>query len=483
MGGKGLKQIKELIREINNGENLNENIPIYTKKLIEVYQKSALLGLTFNYDTLYEIILEEDKKNVEKIKDSLNKINEVICKVFVEGNRTLDSMETYLLTLKQIREDNTSKMHVLTAIADKIQNYEYVLNRIELKYQDNIIVSDEMEFVKKVLNYIFSIKDNVVINENIKEVIGQLPIRMARTYYFQLIKNSLSAYIGGDKSSVESFLYMIETSAMLYETEKGKEYFPEAFSFIGEMEEINFSKLEECDYLRIVEKLEKQAKNILELSDIYLEIQGIVNSLYAFILTLKYHEEIKGKEMDACKYIIGRVYQQFRSEKWNDISEELVEQLVKTEGLQEEFYEVATKYEAILYKVRIDNCLVVDELKQTKKLETLSMIQKLLSTSKFIELETCEIEEVADDIYVEEKTKDLLDRLLIQFKQNQMCLNRAVIANTISKFPVFFSSAEEVKEYIENALQSCQDIAEKQACINIIEDIIEEADNFFRNKK
>ena len=272
---------------------------------------------------------------------------------------------------------------------------------------------------------------------------------------------------------------MLETSAMLYKAENAGNYFPEIAAYIEKMDQVVFSELEEKEYFQLTEELKEKAEKILELSDAYMDLQGIVNNLYGFVLTLKYQQEIQEKEMNACVEIIKAVYQQFQDESWKDISGNLIENLMITEGLQEEVYETLTKLEAVLHKIRIDNQGEVELLKETEKFQVLSIIQKLLSTSKFIELEKEEIEEIADEAYVEEKTKEVLEKLARQFKGNQRCINRAVIANTISKFPVFFSTAEEVKEYVENALHSCQDIAEKQACINIIHSIIEETNAFF----
>ena len=65
-----------------------------------------------------------------------------------------------------------------------------------------------------------------------------------------------------------------------------------------------------------------------------------------------------------------------------------------------------------------------------------------------------------------------------QFADNEMCVNRAVIAATISKFPVFFTSSKEVEEYVKEALERCQDDAERQASMNVIQAIMEDVAGF-----
>ena len=83
-------------------------------------------------------------------------------------------------------------------------------------------------------------------------------------------------------------------------------------------------------------------------------------------------------------------------------------------------------------------------------------------------------EETADDAYIMEQTGKLLTKLKEQFSENEICVTRAVIAATISKFPVFFTSSKEVEEYVRESLERCTDDAERQASMNVIASIMED---------
>lgn len=483
-GGRNLKQVNELIKEMNKGKKLDENIPMYSQTLLEVYQKSALLHVTLDYYTLYETILETDKKGLSEIQETLDRINEVIKIIFTDRiqNISIATLEQCINKLKEIRQENTDKMQILTAFADKMQIYEHTLNRMELKYKDNVVLSDEIEFMKKVLRYIFEIKDNMIINDRIKEMIGQLPIRMARSYYFQLIANSLSVYTGGDKTAVDNFIYMLETSAMLYKPNNTQGYFLDIANYIESLNEIIFSELDEKEYSELVIVFKDRAKEVLNISDNYMELQGIVNQLYAFVLTLLYNKNIQDEKMITCCNISKELYQCFLNCKWEEVTPSITKQLIVTEGIQEELYDSITKLETVFQKIWIDHNKKLEEINQEEKFRNLNIIQQLVSSSRFIELEKKKTEEIATEEYIEERTQEILEKLSQQFKSNQMCINRAVIANTISKLPVFFNSTDEVKDYIENALHTCQDIAEKQACITMIEEIIDENNAFFTDR-
>ena len=94
--------------------------------------------------------------------------------------------------LLKLRKNVMDKMQVLTAYVDCFVVYEYILNRIQYRFEDMELLPDDTAFVQDVVNFIFGSKDNVAINDNIHCVIGQLPMRMSRTRYFDIIKESVS---------------------------------------------------------------------------------------------------------------------------------------------------------------------------------------------------------------------------------------------------------------------------------------------------
>lgn len=52
-------------------------------------------------------------------------------------------------------------------------------------------------------------------------------MRMTRSRYIDIIRNAISVYDGSDMSSLESFIYMFRTNAMLYKNGDMDKYFTE----------------------------------------------------------------------------------------------------------------------------------------------------------------------------------------------------------------------------------------------------------------
>ena len=58
------------------------------------------------------------------------------------------------------------------------------------------------------------------------------------------------------------------------------------------------------------------------------------------------------------------------------------------------------------------------------------------------------------------------------FRGKSRMLRRAVMANTLEKMPVFFTSAQEVADYVTGSLSGCDDEAEKYAAKQLLMDMI-----------
>ena len=469
-----MSQIKELVRNINKGKKLDENIPLYKDILSDVYNQASLLHITMEYFVLYELLQEKNGEENAYLKEAVDVVNQVIFAAFSEKTLTDEKKQELLDLLVATRTDVIGKMKILTMYTDKLSIYEHVLNRIELKYGSEIATADVDVFVQKVYQYIFSGKDNVVINESIKEVLAELPVRMARSKYFQLIEDSLSVYKGSDKSAVDRYIYMLETSAMLYEPEGADEYFVEIKEFTERLEKMYFSALSEAEFHMVSEELGEKAAFISEVADLYVSIQSVLNHLYCYLSSLDQQNLTDASDV-ACVEIIRGVSALFAEGSWEEISEEISGKLVQTEGKQEKLVEDMMQLETVLMDVRIGKEEMLEELGLTQDFRRLEVLSQLISASgTFVEFEEKQQEETADDTYILEQTGKLLAKLKEQFSKNEICVTRAVIAATISKFPVFFTSSKEVEEYVRESLERCTDDAERQASMNMIASIMED---------
>ena len=468
-----MSQAKDLVKAIKKGKDLDKNLPLFRNRLFDIYNQVSILHVTMDYFVLYETLQEKSGKENGYLADTISVINQVIKEIFVNEISGEEEKKEQVAKILSARDEVIRMMKILTMYTDKLQIYEHVVNRMELKYENHMELADIDTFVQKVYQYIFSGKDNVVINENIKEVLAELPVRMARSKYFQMIENSMSVYKDADKSALDRFVYMLETSAMLYEPEGVGEYFLDIKEFSDRLGKMCFSAMSEAEFRMVYDELQEKAEFIEEVADLYVSIQGLLNSLYCYETSFQGQEHEKESEQ-ACLAIIKGVNQLFAEGNWADIPQEIQEKLVLTEGKQESLVEEMMQLEAGLMDIQMGQEEKLEQLGMLEDFDKLDAMQQLLAASgTFVEFEEEAVEETADEAYVMEETAKLLEKLKVQFSENEMCVNRAVIAATISKFPVFFTSSKEVEEYIRESLERCQDDAERQASMNVIQVIME----------
>ncbi|MEG1458747.1 MAG: hypothetical protein RSJ40_05515 [Acetivibrio sp.] len=411
------------------------------------YYKAALIKGTFEYYTLFEQITEK-KAFKEELPEVIHRGILVLLGENPCINETIECLD------KQ-RNEMIKKMQVLTAYTDILQIYEYVLNRMEQRYHAEEEI-EETAFTDKLFQYVFSVKDNMVINENIKEIIGQLPVRMTRSHYFDLIRESMTLYKGGDRESLSSFLYMIRTSAMLYRPEGMDELFPEYKETVDSLQNADYTELTEEEHKKLEKSLEEMAQDLVEKTDFYVRVQELLNSVYTAILGIPFKNEEDFKEEKICLEIL----QDIEKEEW-----QVEDKLVLLEGKQESAFDKIMRLEGGISDK-------VDKNTDERILKLIKM-GKLMSTSIFIELDKEEDTTEAEDTFVREAFETLHRDLNTLFQKNHKMINRAVMANTLNKLPVFFHTTQEVMDYIKNSLGQCSDFSEKNVSMKILSELME----------
>lgn len=460
------ENLKKLVKNINHGKDLNNCLPVYFNTLENKYYENACVHSALEYYTLYEILEEKQNAYLEEIKDVLSVLQEAINVLFLKkGSRT-----KLLAKLDENRNTVMQKMDIITAYTDVIQIYEYVLNRVEYRFRE-YVPADEEVFSEKVLQYIFQMKDNMIINESIKEVIGQLPVRMAKGKFFQLLKNSLDLYKGSDRASVETYLYMIRTASSLYCPEGMEQYFTEFSTLVEELRKADYKEITREEFQSFTEKIELAADKLFKVSDLFVIVQSILNCFYVIALCEE-KEEVSCETKEAKKLLI-ELEKAIREEKESD-SETLQASLVALEGIQETLGEEIIELESVLFQTQNDWSKEVDACGMMQKEKDLLQMEKLLSSSLFIELSEEDSKEEVTEQFIEERAAELIGELKEFFQHNSMQVNRAVMAAVLNKMPVFFESSEEVENYVKNSLDSCRDIEEKQAAMEILETIMSE---------
>ena len=480
MKGKGcliyMRHNKKLENEIKNGENLEVNLPQYMNEMASAYYSYASSNFVIHYYDFYEGLLDDYISLDEQAYQLLNGINEVVEESLLKEFNG-QTREASIVKLDAIRNDITRYMKVLTAYTDVFTLYEYVMNRMELKFEDTMEDVENDLVVNDILNFIFSERENVTINERIKLMISQMPVRMTKTKFFDLLNNALSIYEGGDKTSLENFVYMIRSAAGVDAPEGMDQYFIALKECKDAFIAADFNEMDETMYQQLDVKLKDAVAMLLTYTEGYYAMQQVLNYLYTLVLNQPYASATATESLTQLLGIVKAVNQGFMSEKKESVPEELLSLFTKTEGKLEKDMMDVQILEGTLDIIANQHVSMLEALMLDKTFGCLIYSSKLISSSVFVELnpQNQEGNKTTNKEDIKEAFEALYKELGDSLQSQPKLLNRAMIASVLKELPVFFVDKKEVADYIKNSLASCRDLSEKLVSIRLMNELISEA--------
>lgn len=463
--------MRYLEREISKGRNLEEAIPKFVVKLMDVYNRYSYVRFSMNYYTFYEILEDYGEKDntLSSLYDTFQGIVEAM--LHHPGE---EELRKELEQTEKLRNRITELMTSLTNCVDIFNIYEYCLNRVEYNYKDGseFLHGADEELTRDVLQYILQDRDQVVINGKISEVLRQLPIRMTKGHFFELLKEGIKVYRESEKGSVDDFIYMIRTVSMLDISENTFALFQDVEGIYKEFADTDFSALDEEKYNNLSAKLQYAVNEIQKNVDLYMMFADVVNDLYVILLSslhLMGKDREDQKDEDTCLVLIQKEQELYQGVSYEDVYETLEDGFLYLEGKQEKYSETFQKFGYLIDLIQESYPDVIRQLSMEEVFHAFERISKLVSGSIFVEFEEHpEKREIAGMKYINQKYQALEQELDTFFQNHPKNVNRAVMAHILSELPIAFGSVEELKDYILNALSGCRNQAEKAAAVQIL---------------
>lgn len=467
-----MSELKHILREIEKHKNLEANLPKYLNTMMSICHRYANLRLVFNSYTCYEK-LSESQKIPEDGKALAMQVEQVI-RDYILTDLTPEMLEGGLEKIHKIRNQIIHIMKILVCYADDLRIYEAVLNRVEYRFVEQSFpfqYSDE-KFIKQIMEYVASDQDKAVMNSKISNMIGQLPVRITRQRFYEIIKGGFSLYIGSEREAVKDFLYRLRTCTMLEKPEGAEELYPELKEILSALEETDYMALCAEDYENLSERLAYAADFIQECSDFYMILEEIVNDTYIILLSKSY-ALTDAREAEVCYTILENLQAAHTENSYPTLEKNAYNLLETLEGKQERLYEQMNVLEYGLDTIQSYQDLL-QSLVLDKMYQALKRITKLTSSSVFIELDREMEEGIADEGYVAEVCNTFLKEIAGQLQSCERLVARSIMAAALENLPIFFNNLEEFKEYVHQALLNCSDEKEKLAAVRLIEMIIED---------
>lgn len=466
--------LKSIYKNVINNRNLEENIPNFLNNVVDKYYTYASVQLALLHYTYYEMYCDDSTLWDKGLRGYSKCLTDIIAET-VNKNKSGKELEDYVKSLDKLRDEVKSKMDIITSYRDLFEIYEYALNRVEYRFKSIDDLEDDEDFAKEVLRFIFDSDDNVQINELIKEVIGQLPVRITRQKFFEYLSDGLYELNGVQEDTLETYIYIIRSRAILDITDNIKGEYPGLWSKKEALEKLNFKDITKKDY-EDAEALIKEVGFFIDtISTAYYVLMEIINQLYVVLISAPYVGTVSNEDKiqeEAAFYIISKINEVFYDDKTGEPSEDILKKFEVLEGYQEEMDYDLMSFDDGISHINTNHRPLVESLMEEKLLNVLLASKDLFSGSIFIDLRKSKEVVAVDKEKIQKEIDKLIEDLDNKFKNVDRMIVRAIMANTINRLPVFFKNHTEVMDYVLYSLNKCTDKAEKFACKEIINDMM-----------
>lgn len=457
---------KKIVTDINRDKDLELTIPKYIELLDSQFNLYSIVKLCLNFYTIREML--EEGSDIAEFKEDYEKVSKLLVKAIKKGE-AIDSSDIEIIDT--IRNSVEYKMKLLTAYTDGFEIYEYILNRLEAGIKNTVNEVDIDLLSNKMFQYVFSENDTVVVNSKLQILMSQLPVRMTKNKFYDVVANTLSIYKGGETSSVDDFVDMLKTAVLMVKPDGFETEYPELYDVYKRLEEIDYKTLDEGTFDRLSMDINNGAEFITNQVSFYMLFQEVINDTYTILLTTKGSAlNADNEAYNSAVKIIDTCVNSFSE----DSADELMDAFMSLEGAQEYVYENVMILETALDDVAVKSEGLGEAV--IKDINTLKTVEKLVSSSLFIDLkkEFNADSKIADSDYIGKLKEGLTAAFADYFKDKSMIVVRSIMCKILAAMPIFLDTQQEIKNYFDYVLGNCKNDSELTACDKLICEIIEE---------
>lgn len=447
---------------------LEEDVP-------DCYFSMAVIQASINHYLLYEAWAGEPEsedvrshrlEELPSAKDIVNRLNDLMDATYHEDIEDPESLKEKVLAL---REDIKQTAMGVATYTDAFRLYEYLLNRVKPDDLSDLKPFNNDAVARDVLSAVFNSKDNAVINDNIKTCVSNLPLRITKTKFFDIVESVFNKYTETDSSSLEREIYMLRSSAGIYE--RRKDLFPELEDKLERFEQISFAEMNDNSYNKAMDLLKDTVSVLTDLSELMQVSEQVVN-LMAVMLTMysRVSADFK-KDIAGLRVLTDEALEGFRTNCRKEMSPEALGCFEAMEGKFEPLVEKLSRIQAKVATAYKGNL----ELETPEILGELDTCERLLSGSVFADLKDEESHALTPS-EVAEGFRAFKEEMSLCLQNDDRLLQRARMAAVLGQLPVFFDSRTEVMNYVRDSFDGCRDTYEKMVSARLILDSINHSD-------
>ena len=470
---------KKLITDIQRRKDLDSNLGLFADVASKANFEYACQKFTLNFLTLKDMHMDGDVPDDSYIAHCETVIDKIASDYLADYEEArLETADDDIKLVAEVRDTITRKMKVLTSYTDAFEMYEYILNRKEYGYPENMTEElqseldeiDADEFADEIFRFIFADSDKVAVNSKLQALIGQLPIRMTKNRFYDILGDTLDIYNGVEKESLDQFIDMVESTALIKLPDGFDTEYPDLYNALGILRQADYAQLSYEDYRKLADVLDRSAQFLNSVVTEYMLIVELINDLYVMLLAISIRNNTSEKCHKAMEVVAGAI----KAEEGE--LESVYTMLNDIVGEQEAAGEHKVMLESAVYDITTGYMEDITRVGLDGTYRALEKMDKLLSGSMFVDIDNVAVAGVlkVDSDYIAGCKEKLVSEFADLFAQNSMTVNRALMAKILSNIPVFFNTTDEIKEYIQGSLTRCREKSELLADYMVIKQMMEE---------
>lgn len=476
-----MAELSVIAKEICKNKNLDKNLSAYIHNMMTCYSRFSYIKFSMNYYTFCDV-LRECGGEAQEQKEALRVLNGMIEENIVnnaeeDGKVGEEARENALKRLMELRGSVMDTMEIVTAYVDRFLVLEHVLNRVEFRFSEETLDEDYYDngLLRDIMNYILSDRDSVVMNARIAEIVGQLPLRLTKNKFFELVKDAFLLYRGQEKSSVKDFVYMLDTVSGIYEPEGFSSRFPDLYEIWNRLFGINYKEITKEEFDKASQELAYAVSYLTKTSDLYVQLMELINDMAVILLAAPFSFHDQKEIRNSAAILRGVMDADGGEENGGGDFDDITDRFIFFEGKQEKLYSQISANDYVIDEIQKSFTGELSRNHLTKEFDDLKKIVKLSSGSNFVSLEEPEENGAA---VTEQEVDGLLaayrEKMTERFAAGSPVLNRAVMSAVLASLPVFFNNVNEIMTFVQTSLEQCGDAAEKKACVSLMRMIIED---------
>ncbi len=461
-----MKQINEISKALKEDVNIEEALKDTMQVCSNHYLGYFLSNLVLEFLTYFEYVLEDGNKHIIKEDSQLSGVIDYIKSSLLDPAAWLslnkNDLGERIDRLTSYRDALSNNVAAIAGYDDQLKMHDYVLRRRALDYGSHPSgkISDD-EMASNLLKFLFEFEDAVTINDRIKTVYAQLPVRMSKLKLKEWIEMALLGMKGVTVGDLDNYItYLKET------------YNPSGIACYGEVLSSVFEQLNTFDVLytdivgsEVVEPLE-DAMNHIKITlescvSLYTYTASVINNMIGLLIVLN-EESIEENDDHVQRFIRVMNHIDLRKDEEMLIDEDIVAELDDIAAVFESIRMDNGKYDGLIEEAKQGHINQIVELGLDKSYDRLASLYVLQSASYFAPLsQSVDASQLVDEKVLIEKKNDLIAYLEEVSKDDTRIGKRARIANLLGVMNVIHKNPQEIHRYMLNTLTQCKDEREK----------------------